>query len=156
MAATDLERATLRQVSLFVYHRIKQYRCVRDYRVDPEDAEDMIAAYANMFTRLVPIDLDIVMLDISLIVYRHVEDMLSNEQEDLIPVLVKTGLQRLWMAFDRERDGFMADSRRGYVRQYAADIFFSLRLVCFTLFIFSLTLILLKSCPRQNHQSVRP
>lgn len=125
----DFERATLRQLSLFVHERINQYRCVRNYRIDEEDAEDMIIAYAKMFTRMVPIDLDIVMLDISHIVYRHVEDMLTNELQDLAPIVVKGGLQRLWMAFEREHDGLMADSRRGFVRQYAADVFFSLKSV---------------------------
>ena len=127
VVAQDFERATLRQLCLFVRKRIQRYRCVRDYHIDPEDAEDMIIAYAKIFTRMVPIDLDIVMLDISHIVYRHVEGMLSSEQEDMIPLLVNGGLQRLWMTFERERDGLMADSRRGFVRQYAADIFFSLK-----------------------------
>lgn len=129
IVATDSERATLRQLSLFVYQRIQQYRSVRDYRIDQEDARYMIRAYGDMFSPPWSPNLDIVMLDISLLVYRHVEGMLSSDLEDLIPVVVKTGLRRLWMAFDRERNGLMADSRRGFVRQYAADVFASLKLV---------------------------
>ena len=123
----DTERATLRQLCIFARGEIFRHGMVRERRVDPEDARDMIKAYAEMMSPDNPPDLDVVKVDISHILYQHVESLLSKDLEDCAPIVVQAGLNRLWMAFDRERHIETPAHHREILRQYATDIFYASR-----------------------------
>jgi hypothetical protein len=97
---------------------------VGDSATDDDDARTVVQSYVEMMsppfnTGLAPV----MMLDISNIVFQYVNSLLTSSLEDCIPSAAWGGLERLWLEFDREKDGFMAAPRRGFTRRYASDIF---------------------------------
>ncbi|KAG9076450.1 hypothetical protein FRC06_009500, partial [Ceratobasidium sp. 370] len=124
IVATSEERQTMRQLSLFIHGQILRHKLVRDFTTDEEDARDVVRAYIEMFHPLLNEGLvPVMMLDISNILFQFVDCMLTPNLADCIPDVAWGGLERLWLEFDREKDSFMADNRRGFTRRYASDIF---------------------------------
>ncbi|KAG8737844.1 hypothetical protein FRC10_007597 [Ceratobasidium sp. 414] len=126
LAGTKEERITMRQLALHADIQAAEHKLVGNSKTDPEDARAVVHAYANMFRPFWNHDKSIaptVMLDISNILFQYVNSLLTAELADCIPQVAWSGLERIWLEFDRESDGIMAAPRRGFTRRYAADIF---------------------------------
>ncbi|KAG8737845.1 hypothetical protein FRC10_007598 [Ceratobasidium sp. 414] len=124
MVATPQERQTMRHLSLAIHSQILRHRLVCDFTTDEEDARNVVLAYCDMFHPLLSEGLaPVMMLDISSVLFQFVDCMLTPNLADCIPKTVWGGLERLWLEFDREKGGLMADKRRGFTRRYASDTF---------------------------------
>ncbi|KAG9095041.1 hypothetical protein FS749_011208 [Ceratobasidium sp. UAMH 11750] len=126
LAGTKDERITMRQLALHADMQMKEYKLVGNSKTDPEDARTVVRAYAGMFRPVWNHDKSLaptVMLDISNILFQYVSSLLTSDLADCIPQVAWSGLERIWLEFDRESDGLMAAPRRGFTRRYAADIF---------------------------------
>ncbi|KAG8771278.1 hypothetical protein FRC12_003712 [Ceratobasidium sp. 428] len=125
IVATEEERKTMRQIVLSIHHNaISRYKLVGNYTTDEEDAREVVQAYTDIFRPLFDEGLaPMMMLDISNMLFQSVDSMLTPNLADCIPKVAWGGLERLWLEFDREKDGFMAAPQRGSTRRYASDIF---------------------------------
>ncbi|KAF8716570.1 hypothetical protein RHS02_09900, partial [Rhizoctonia solani] len=127
------ERAILRQLAIFLHHRIQEYKIPEDYvPVDQEDFCAIAGAWSDMLTP--PLDLalaPVMLLDVSIILFRWIFRLMANPRENegtlvaewLAPAIMAGGFERLRLEIDRERDGPMALPRRGFTRNYAAELF---------------------------------
>ncbi|CAE7107942.1 unnamed protein product [Rhizoctonia solani] len=126
------ERNVLRQVSRWIHDKVSgKYDFVLqlDYvPVDDDDAHAVVQAYSNLLAPPIPLSLaPIMLLDVSMTMYRWISYMLKNPQprrpalDKLAPIAAKAALERLWLEIDRERDGPMANNRRSFTRTYAMD-----------------------------------
>ena len=99
-----------------------------DYQpVDDEDAHEVVLAYNALLAPPIPLAFaPVMLLDVSITIFRWVYHMLTNPQrpalDELVPSAAKAAFERLWLEIDRERDGLMAPDRRGYTRMYAMDL----------------------------------
>ncbi|KAG9108152.1 hypothetical protein FRC07_008514, partial [Ceratobasidium sp. 392] len=124
IVGTKEERQTIRQLSLFIHEQIIRYKLVGDSTTDEEDASNVVRAYIEIFYPLLTEGLaPVMLLDISSIIFRFVDCMVTSDLADCIPKVTWGGLERLWLEFDREKEGFMAAPRRGFTRRYASEIF---------------------------------
>ncbi|KAF8749522.1 hypothetical protein RHS01_09997 [Rhizoctonia solani] len=127
------ERAILRQLAIFLHHRIQEYKIPEDYvPVDQEDFCAIAGAWSDMLTP--PLDLalaPVMLLDVSIIFFQWIFRLMANPRgnegtlvaEWLAPAIMAGGFERLRLEIDRERDGPMALPRRGFTRNYAAELF---------------------------------
>ncbi|KDN45866.1 hypothetical protein RSAG8_04699, partial [Rhizoctonia solani AG-8 WAC10335] len=130
------ERAILRQLAIFIHHRIIEYNIPNDYvpyvPVDQEDFCAIAGAWIDMLTP--PLDLalaPVMLLDVSMILYRWVFCLMANMHMDenklvaewLAPAIMKAGFERLRLEIDREWNGPMPLPRCGFTRNYAAELF---------------------------------
>ncbi|EUC54157.1 transmembrane protein, putative [Rhizoctonia solani AG-3 Rhs1AP] len=127
------ERNILRQVSRWIHDRVSgghDFIVKLDYvPVDDDDACTVVKAYSDLLKPPIPLSLaPVMLLDVSMTMFRWISYMLRNPQpsrralEKLAPIAAKAALERLWLEFDRERDGPMANNRRGFTRVYALDV----------------------------------
>ncbi|CAE6533082.1 unnamed protein product, partial [Rhizoctonia solani] len=127
------ERAILRQLAIFIHHRIIEYNIPNDYvPVDQEDFCAIAGAWVDMLTP--PLDLTlapVMLLDVSIILYRWVFCLMANMYMDekrlvaewLAPPIMKAGFERLRLEIDRKWDGPMPLNRCAFTRNYAAELF---------------------------------
>ncbi|CAE6468213.1 unnamed protein product [Rhizoctonia solani] len=130
--SSTYERNILRQVSRWIHDKVSgPFRTVAlDYvPVDDDDARAVVKAYSDLLSPPIPLSLaPIMLLDVSMTMYRWISYMLTNPRprrralERLAPIAAKAALERLWLEIDREKDGLMANNRRGFTRTYAFDV----------------------------------
>ncbi|KAG8773476.1 hypothetical protein FRC12_002518 [Ceratobasidium sp. 428] len=122
--ASDIERRVMRELALVLYEETLKYELAYDYTTDEEDARNVVQAYTDMFRPASSEELaPIMMLDISNMLSQFVDRLITPNLVDCISKVAWGGLERLWLEFDREKDGFMAARRHGFTRRYASDIF---------------------------------
>ncbi|CAE6466994.1 unnamed protein product [Rhizoctonia solani] len=127
------ERTILRQLAIFIHHRIIDYNIPNDYvPVDQEDFCTIAGAWIDMLTP--PLDLalaPVMLLDVSIILFRWVFCLMANMHMDegklvgewLAPAIMQAGFERLRLEIDREQDGPMPVPRCGFTRNFAAELF---------------------------------
>ncbi|CAE6373446.1 unnamed protein product [Rhizoctonia solani] len=127
------ERGILRQLAIFMHHRILEYKIPDDYiPVDQEDFCGIAGAWIDMLTP--PLDLDlapVMLLDVSMILLRWIFCLMANPHEKegklmaewLAPAIMAAGFERLRLEIDRECDGPMPLPRCAFARNYAAELF---------------------------------
>ncbi|KAJ1303165.1 hypothetical protein OPQ81_011366 [Rhizoctonia solani] len=130
--ATLPERAILRQLAIFIQHRILDYNIPNDYvPVDQEDFCAIAGAWIDMLTPPLDVALaPVMLLDVSMILFRWVFRLMANMHMDegklvaewLAPAIMKAGFERLRLEIDRECNGPMATTRCGFTRNYAAEL----------------------------------
>ncbi|KAF8698334.1 hypothetical protein RHS03_07689, partial [Rhizoctonia solani] len=130
--SSTYERNILRQVSRWIHDKVSgPFRTVAlDYvPVDDDDARAVVKAYSDLLSPPIPLSLaPVMLLDVSMTMYRWISYMLTNPQprrralDKLAPIAAKAALERLWLEIDREKDGPMANNRRGFARTYAFDV----------------------------------
>ncbi|KAL5633671.1 hypothetical protein ACGC1H_005774 [Rhizoctonia solani] len=127
------ERNVLRQVSRWIHDKVSgqhDFILQLDYvPVDDEDACMVVQAYSDLLKPPILLSLaPVMLLDVSMTMFRWISYMLRNPQprrralEKLAPIAAKAALERLWLEIDRERNGPMANNRRGFTRVYALDV----------------------------------
>ncbi|CAE7083614.1 unnamed protein product [Rhizoctonia solani] len=126
-------RGIMRQLAIFIHHRIVEYNIPNDYvPVDQEDFCAIAGAWIDMLTP--PLDLalaPVMLLDVSMILYRWVFCLMANMYkgenrlvaEWLAPAIMEAGCERLRLEIDREWDGPMPLHRCAFTRNYAAELF---------------------------------
>ncbi|KDN46731.1 hypothetical protein RSAG8_04111, partial [Rhizoctonia solani AG-8 WAC10335] len=128
----DSDRQYLRQISQWIQDLANGPKSplTLDYQpVDDDDAREVVRAYNTLLSPPIPLSLaPVMLLDISITMFRWVYYMLTNPQprrpalDELVPSATKAAFERLWLEIDRECDGLMVGARRGYTRMYAMDL----------------------------------
>ncbi|KAG8699094.1 hypothetical protein FRC09_006843 [Ceratobasidium sp. 395] len=116
--ASNIERQVMRELALVLHKEMMKHELVYDHTTDEEDARNVVQAYNNMFRSSSSDELAPIMrLDISNLLSRFVSRMITPNLVDCISMVAWSELERLWLEFDQERNGFMAAYWHGFTRR---------------------------------------